>query len=262
MRTLAAPPLLLLLSSACAPEWKVEGALEEEGSGPDEELEELWAGATLSLLRPASGDFLPWGEVNTYEAVVYDAAGAATDFSEITWTSNVDSAWAPVGSLVEDDTLAPGEHNITATAVLPNGDRLSSTVGGVLVQSPYAGTYVGDIVVNVTIEYNGTPYEVGCVGALTVIVDALGETATGESTCQVSLFGFEVELAYGLDLTNDDGELDGDANAQIYGYDYTLPFEGELTEDGELSGEFAGEDSYFAIDGSVEASRLTRDIGG
>lgn len=253
--------LPLLLCSACAPDWKVEGEVSDDSvTGPDEELEELWAGATLEILSPASGEFLPWGEVNTFEAVVYDSAGVATDFAEIGWASNADSAWAPVGALVEDEAIGVGEHNITATALLPNGDRLSYTIGGVLVQSPYAGTYVGDIQVDVTVEYDGTPYEVGCTGALTVLVDAYGETATGESTCQISLLGYDVEIGYVLDLENDEGELGGDASAVIWGYDYTLEFEGELTEDGELTGVFSGDDSYFALDGTVEASRLTRDI--
>lgn len=257
-------PLITLFSIACAPDWKIEGEATDDSSitGPDEELDELWSNSSLEILSPSSGEFLPWGEVNTFEAVVYNAAGEPTDFTDIQWTSSVDSAWVPLGSLIEDESIGVGEHNITATADLPNGDRLRYTIGGVLVQSPYAGTYVGDIQVNVTVEYNGTPYEVGCLGAITLVVDAYGETAVGDSTCQVSLFGYDVELEYALDLVNDQGQLSGDASAVIYGYEYALEFDGELTEDGSLSGGFAGDSSYFTIDGSVDAERLTREITG
>ncbi|MCK6516937.1 hypothetical protein L6R46_17990, partial [Myxococcota bacterium] len=110
MHALRLLPLLGLF--ACAPDYKVEGEVQDTGvpSGADADsggatddseafLDEVWAGATLRVLAPASGDFLPLGEPADFEAVVYDAAGNPTDFSDITWGSDIDGAWLPTGKL-------------------------------------------------------------------------------------------------------------------------------------------------------------------
>lgn len=269
MRALRLLPLLSLF--ACAPDYKVEGEVQDTGvpSGADADsgatddseafLDEVWAGATLRVLAPASGDFLPLGEPADFEAVVYDGAGNPTDFTDITWTSDIDGAWAPIGKLFEDATLSVGTHALTATAKLPSGDTLAYTIGGVLVQHEDAGTYVGTLQIDASIEYDGQAYVVTCNGALTMVVDQEGEVAEGESTCLLSLFGYDLDLEYQLDLENDEGALAGEANAVVFGYELPSEFEGEIG-DGLISGGFEAEIIGTPLTGTVEAERITRSV--
>ena len=58
--------------------------------------------------------------------------------------------WEETGDSLEAE-LPVGEQVITANARLPNGDRLSYAIGGILVQHPDAGTYVGTTSIDLTI---------------------------------------------------------------------------------------------------------------
>lgn len=265
----------LLLFLGCGPSYTViEGdtALSDlddatdpadSGDTADSADEAMWDGASLVVLSPESGDFLPLGDDAAFEAVVYDADGQEMDFDEITWASDVDGAWTPTGAAFTDDTLGVGTHALTATARLPNGDRLAYTVGGVLVQSPYAGIYVGTLSVIATGDYNGQTISTGCSGAATITVDAEGETATGESDCLLVLGTYELDMAFLVDLDNAEGTLGGVIAADIYGYTYDFDAAGTMDEDGALSAAFTGDlFGYATIDGSVDATRVTRDVSG
>lgn len=249
--------------AACQPQYTVgdaPGEATSDETSAEEDTSE-WDGATLVVEAPASASFLPLGEDSDFLATVYDAAGNATDFDDIQWASNVSGDWAPVGHAFQDAGLDAGTHALTATATLPNGDRLVYTVGGVLVQSAYAGVYSGTMSMALAIEYDGTAYEVGCSGAATLVVDALGETATGGANCLLSLMGYELDTAYAFDLQNDDGELSGSTALDLTYYQFDLDTSGEVEEDGALSGDFWGDLSgYGEADGHFEAERITRDV--
>lgn len=266
--------LLSLVAVGCGPQYLVtdqtfEGELTDEGStgsdtgseevGDTGEVEEDYSefdDASLVIVQPASGDYLPWEAVNAYEAYVVDADGETMDFDEITWTSDVDDDWAPMGTWIEDDTLGVGTHALTASATLPNGDRLAYTIGGVLVQSAYAGTYTGTTVVEITV----SGYSAACSGALTAIIDQEGDVGWGDSNCYVSLQGFEVDLDFNYDLENDVGAVTGDASLDIYGYEVPVDLDGDLTEDGVLTGTFSYDlGDYLQVAGEVEATRISRD---
>lgn len=220
-----------------------------------------WDGATLVVHSPASGSFLPWGQTSTFSATVYAADGTATDFDDIAWASDVDAAWSLLGAEEEDDALDVGTHALTATAALPNGDRLAYTVGGVLVQSPYAGVYAGTLVVDAAAEYDGTTYAAGCSGALTLVVDAYGETITGEGGCLLSLQGVDLDTNYVFDLENTEGMVAGAASADFGWYAYDFEAAGTVTEDGALSGTFADDVyGYLAVEGAWDATRVSRDV--
>ena len=255
--------MLAIFLIGCGQDVTLKG---DEPTGLDEQEEvvdtSMWDGATMQIVSPLSGDFLPYADMSSFEVVIYDAAGAPTDFAEVTWASDVDTVWAPpVGTFFEDDTLDVGTHALTATAVLPNGDRLVYTVGGVLVQSIYTGVYTGTLVTNIAGEYQDTTYEVGCSGAITLVVDAYGETATGDAGCLISLLGYEVDTAYDFELENDDGDLDGAASLDLSFFQYDIDTEGSVTEDGELEGTFATDlGGYGYLDGYYTAERVSRDI--
>ncbi|MCB9765903.1 MAG: hypothetical protein H6739_39380 [Alphaproteobacteria bacterium] len=254
MRTTA---LLLLFAAACSPSSPKLGDDTGDITGPDEEeLDALWGEATLEILTPRSGDFVPYGEESDFEAVVYDADGNPTDFAEITWSSNEDEAWLGEGAAFVDDTLDVGTHALTAIARLPNGDRLTYTVGGVLVQSAYAGTYTGSVSVDAT--YN--EYQVGCSGSSTVVIDAYGEQVEGGAGCLLSFQGFDIDLSFIITADNDDGDLEGDAAVDIFGFEYAMPMEGEVDPDGALFATFSG-DAYIELAGELDLVRITRDTG-
>jgi hypothetical protein len=275
MRTLLPLLVLLPLAVSCRVYQSVGGAkLDDTGpdttdSEPDTtdtgepdttdtgELDPAWDTAMLHIRSPTSGAFVPMEDDAEFEAVVLDEDGDELDWDAIDWTTSADAGWAYTGASFSAP-LEVGEHDITASTRLPNGDRLAMTVGDVLVQSAYAGTYTGTVYVEITIEYNSTPYTMSCAGATTIIVDREGEAAVGDSTCLVSLMGYDMDLALSMDTANDDGELDGEMAVSMILFDLGIAASGEVTEDGELSLSFADE-SYIAIAGSVSATRLSRD---
>lgn len=247
--------LLLAFTAACGPATPKLDTDTGEITGPDEEeLEAEWGEARLEILQPLSGDFLPWEEDNSFEAVVYDSEGNATDFSEISWTSSVDGEWAGAGAAFEDDSLDVGVHTLTATAELPNGDRLVYAVGGVLVQSAYAGTYTGTLSIDAAYD----TYQVGCSGAALLYVDAYGELIDGNAGCSISLQGFDLDLAYLISGDNIGGEVAGTAAVDIFGFEVPMDMRGELSEEGQFSAEFAG-DAYVEIAGTLDLTRISRE---
>jgi hypothetical protein len=223
------------------------------------ELDPAWDTAMLSILSPASGAFVPMEEDAMFEAVVVDADGDEMDWDAIDWSTSADAGWAYSGTSFSAP-LEVGNHDITASTRLPNGDRLAMTVGDVLVQSVYAGTYTGTVYVEITIEYKSVPYTVSCAGATTIIVDREGEAAVGDSTCLVSLMGYDMDLAMSMDTTNDDGALDGQMAVSMVLFDVGIAAAGTVTQDGQLELDFADDVyGYAEIAGSVSATRLSRD---
>jgi hypothetical protein len=262
--------LFFIVFSACS-ESKVIGIVGETDTGEmdtgetdtEEESEDetdvtQWDGATLVLEQPLSGDFLPYGEDAEFVAAVYSADGERMDFDDITWGSDIEDDWSLTGSDLTNSSLDIGSHSITAEAILPNGDRLQSTMGGILVQHEDAGIYVGDIRVNITLSWDGADYAAGCIGAITVLVDAYGESAVGDSSCVISLLGFEQDLTYNFDMVVDEGDLTGAAAVDLVIFSLDFDVNGTIT-DGVMTGSW--EDSELVeIAGDLNANRITRDI--
>jgi hypothetical protein len=237
-------------------------SLDDTGADAEQAALDLeWDGARLVIESPLSASFLPYEESASFHAVVYGADGQPKDFEGITWASDLDEGWALAGASVDDDSLEVGTHALTAEALLPNGDRLAYTVGGVLVQSIYAGVYVGDLAITASGDYNGQALSLGCSGALTLVVDAEGRAATGDAGCLLSLLGFDLDTNYLFDLENDEGDLAGTASIDLQWFALPVNTEGSLTEEGELSGDFSADVAGFlAMEGRYEATRLTRDL--
>lgn len=249
---------LLFALAGCSPKYNV---LELDTDTGTEEPEIDYEGATLRIVSPASGSFVPYQDLSNFEAELLDGDGNPIEFDEVQWTSNVDSAWDPNGLVFEDDTLDVGLHDITAQVNLPNGDRLAYSVGGVLVQSKWAGTYVGTFVADV--EYDEFP--VGCAGSAILVIDPYGEVLTGNSDCVVSIGGNNLDLSFVFDVEHDgDGGLGGTVAADIFGW-FQVDFDAnggiDLPEEN-LQVEFAGSPfGSLNIDGSVEAARISLDAG-
>jgi len=234
-----------------------EDGEEDENEWTEEELE-AFEGATLVILEPTSGAFVPWGEESDFEAELLDADGEPLDFDEITWTSDAQDDWLPSGLEFEDDSLEAGLHDLSVEARLPNGDRLNTTVGGIRVQHEDAGIYAGALYVDTTAEYEGTELTTTCIGSATLIVDVYGETATGESVCTIALLGYEIDAAHVFDFANQEGDLTGAAAIDLAVIQYEFEIEGEI-DDGELSATW-GDDvyGYADITGELDLIRITR----
>lgn len=260
--------LLLLSLFACQSQYVIEDPVGDEVGKDDPIVEEdtepdysAFDGATLVVTAPSSGAFLPYGEASTFSAEVRDAEGNLLEFDDIAWSSDIDSAWLLAGAAVEDAGLDVGTHALTAVADLPNGDRLAYTIGGVLVQSAYTGVYTGTLQVDATAEYDGTSYSAGCAGAITLVVDAYGETAVGDAGCLLSLLGYELDTSYIFDLANDGGTLSGAAALDLSFYELDIEASGEITEDGTATVDFSDDVYGFALlDGHVDVTRVSRDI--
>jgi len=216
-----------------------------------------WDGATLQILTPASGEFLPYGEDSAFEAVVYNAAGEPTDFSDIVWDSDIDDGWAQTASAFSDDSLDVGVHALTATAELPNGDRLVYTIGGLLVQSQYAGTYSG------TAEIDGayTEYAIGCSGPATIYIDAYGEESWGNASCLISLLGYDLDMVFDWEMELDGDTMEGSATVDFSGL-FELPFDIDATinEDNVIDTEFDTDLGDLTVAGGMTLSQISRDV--
>jgi hypothetical protein len=214
----------------------------------------------MRIVNPKSGDYLAWGEPHDFEAKLRNDDGEFIEYDEIAWTSSVDSTWMRAGQVFEDDQLDVGIHDLTAQARLPNGDRLSHTIGGLLVQSRYSGTYAG--LFSVDVDYDALI--VTCSGSALLLMDPYGEVAAGEGDCLVSMLGLDLPLSFIFDLDNDEGEITGKAGADIFGW-FTYDFDavGTLEPLGKgfdiaFGGNALG---IVGIDAVLDAERVSLDSG-
>ena len=253
-------------SFGCQPAFTTSESTGDIGENGDEVVEEeeevideAWDTATLVVTSPVSGDFIPLGEPANFVAEIHDAEGELMEWDAITWTSDVDNGWAPEGAAFEDSDLSVGRHNLLAQTTLPNGDRLAYSIGSVLVQHEDAGTYVGDANIDLTAEYDGTPVTMTCIGAVTLFIDAEGEHGTGETSCTLALFGYDMDVLHIFDLGIDEGEVSGSTSADFSWFDYAFDTNGEVAE-GHLGATWA--DSvlgYADIAGELDVERISRD---
>lgn len=267
---MARSPILapFVLITACTPDYGVKsgdtGAVAEPAgdtgdTGDTEDLQD-YEGATLRIDEPQAGDYLPLGETASFTAVVLDAEGNPIPDVEVTWTSDIDTDWGQTAAVFEDDSLEVGTHTLTAQAWLPNGAVVSDRAGAVLVQHEDAGTYVGNMVLDVSGEYQGTPLTASCIGAAVVRVDASGEVAGGSSECIISLLGFAQAAGIVFDLGVDDGDIDGESALDLSFIQYGFATTGEVGS-GNLSAEWADNVlGFIDVAGSMELERITRDV--
>ena len=72
-----------------------------------------------------------------------------------------------------------------------------------------------------------------------------------------------MDTTYAIDLANDEGVLSGVATADLYITTYDFSTDGEVTEDGALSGSFVDDVyGYLGVEGVIDANRVTRDVSG
>ncbi len=239
--------------------WVDEVPVGDDPDDPDPVDWALYEDAELRIVSPVSGGFLALGETRTYEVEITAADGSALFFDDVEWSSDVDLGWDALGMAFDDASIEPGLHNITAEVTLPNGDRLSHTVGGVRVQHPLAGTFTG--LFSATGGYQALQFS--CSGSSLIQVDVFGEVAQGTGDCVANLIVFDLPLNFVFDLEVDpsNGDLTGQAGAQIIGpLVYDFPAEGAM-EPTFMNLDWAGTVLLlnFDVTADLSADRISRE---
>lgn len=258
-------PLLLLMASACDPAVALVGdsdwnsGIEDpwpEDTGPDLSA---WEGARLEIIEPQAGAALELDAPATFSARIVDLQGNPLPVDNIQWTTDRDDLWLVTQAAFEDDRLGPGDHVIRVETVLPTGDTLVTSVGGIHVQSRYTGTYAGFF--SVDVGWQGVTAT--CNGASILLCDETGEIIDGDGDCQVSILSFDLPLRFVFEFDNNEGAVDGKAGADIFGwFTYDFGAKGTLKPfaDGlqvTWSGNALG---IVDIDASLEAERVSTEI--
>ena len=115
--------------------------------------------------------------------------------------------------------------------MLPNGDRLAYTAGGVLVQSQYSGIYSGTL----TVDLLADQLQTACAGGANLIVDPYGELVMGTANCFLSFQGFDIDGEYLLNVENDRGDLAGEISVDLAGlFELPLAFDGGREVEGKV----------------------------
>ncbi len=228
---------------------------DDDDTGDDDSM---WDGAELVVYSPESGDFVPLGTPMLLDAEVLDENGDPTGYDEILWTTDQDESFEYVGASGEFEDFPVGEHVIKAETELPNGDRLTYAVGGILVQHEYAGVYSGTVNVGIALDIQGVPISGACVGAVDFIVDPYGEVLDGTGACIASIAGYldlDLDLVISGDILGD--SIDGEIGISVLGwFDLPTAYAGSFVASDEMEGSFEGEILGVVMTGDISAHRV------
>ncbi len=245
-------PLVLLGCSDTA----LSGLGGAEDEAPVEAFPEF-DGATLQVSTPLSGAILLLDEDVEFEAVVLNSDGEVMDFDLISWTTDQDEEFNEQGREVSA-TLGAGIHAITATAELPNGDRLQTTQGGVRVQGLHTGIYAGSLVMELSGEFQGTPITTNCAGALDFVVDMEGQVIDGSGECALNLIVLgSLDVGYNVNGDIDEDDAAGSVSVDVGFFPLDLDWEGGFEGEDDLIGTFGGAMMMFDMEGTIDAHRLS-----
>jgi hypothetical protein len=245
-------PLVLLGCSDTA-----LSGLSDDGDEPPVETFPEFDGATLQVSSPVSGAILLLGEDVGFEAVVLNSAGEVMDFDLVSWTTDQDGDFNVQGRAVSAP-LEPGIHAITATAELPNGDRLQTTQGGVRVQGLHTGIYAGSLIMELSGEFQGTPITTNCAGALDFVVDMEGQVINGSGECALNLIVLgSLDVGYDVSGDIDEDDAAGNVSVDVGFFPLDLEWEGGFEDQDDLIGTFSGAMMMFDMEGTIDAHRLS-----
>jgi hypothetical protein len=244
-RRLAAGLALACAGACTSDEWPLdEDETSSTSEGGESESETTAApidGAHLEVFEPESPSIHYIGESVPLVAEVRGADDLSIGFDDIVWTADTVEQTLHFGAegAVE---LAPGLYDITATAKLPNGDRLETTIGGVRVQTRWSGNYAGNAFLTLAVEFQGFPVAPTCNGTLDVVVGFDGEMVTfEEGTCTLNAIIAQFEVLYTIDGEFHNGVGEGTIDYDLGGlFMLSFPWTAAFTEDGFL-GAFEGE---------------------
>jgi hypothetical protein len=209
-------------------------------SEPGESTGAAAQGVFLRVFEPMSASLHRIGEPIPLIAEIQDQAGLPTDFDDVVWFSDTVDYALHDGAMGEV-VLPPGTHQITAFAELQNGDRLTTTVGDVRVQSGFTGIWSGDLDLVLTVNFMGFPLAPRCSGPLDFTMDIEGRIFTAEDgACVLDVLIAQLDVTYNLDATRNGHHLEGTIMFSFAGFaSVEMPWAGRF-EERELNGTFAG----------------------
>lgn len=170
------------------------------GASSSDDASAVYDLAELEILEPESASIHPLGEPLHLRARVTDPAGVPLPADDVAWSTQDGE---PVLDRLEGDVELPaGIYELRATAHLPNGDRLQTTIGGVRVQARWTGEYTGDVVLTVQAQLpGGSPLLLTCEGPLDFVVSLDGTDAPVEDgACTISVLGQSLEATYAIEI--------------------------------------------------------------
>ncbi len=214
-------------------------------------------GAQLVVTSPVSADIYLREDGVPFEAEVVGADGSVLDFEDIVWTSDIEDGEVFVGTSGEE-FVGWGIHAFTATAELPNGDRLVYVAGGVRVQGEHTGIYAGNLNITLDAEFQGTPVSGSCNGGLDFVVDMSGTIMGGGGGCTVDLLILgQFDVSYVLDASVFDDDAEGSIGVDVGFFELPVDWQGEFDNDDDFEAEFSGGALLFDLTGRIEATMVS-----
>jgi len=247
---------LLLLAAAFMVGCDGDASLNGIGGPGAEEFPEF-DGAQLVVSSPVSADIYLRENGVPFEAHVVGADGATLEFEDIVWTTDQEDGEIFVGTS-GDEFVAWGIHAFTATAELPNGDRLVYVAGGVRVQGEHTGVYSGNLNITLDAEFQGTPVSGSCNGGLDFVVDMSGTLMEGGGGCVVDLLVLgQFDVQYELDASVFGDDAEGSIGVDVGFFQLPLDWQGEFDSSDRFGAAFSGGALIFDMTGEIDANRVS-----
>ncbi len=223
-----------------------------EEPGPDTSM---YDGADLVVTLPVSGAIYPLSTGFPYDAKVMGADGSPLAFDAITWTIPGGSKSGRRGEW----PVEAGVYNVGVEALLPNGDRLKSSIGAVRVQSALTGVWSGTVGIATFTEVQDQTLRTDCVGTLDFDVDLAGETITGSGGCTLA-----IPLVGTVNLTYDvEGDIvgntieNGSLLIDVPFLQVPVAFDGGFTSPNAMQGAFEADLTVLRMEGTIAARKIT-----
>jgi len=228
------------------------------GPGAVEELFPEYNGAILDVTAPVSGDIYLRDEGVPFEARIVGADGNLLDFDQIVWETDQEPGTEIYVGTDGEEFVNWGIHLITATADLPNGDRLVYAAGGIRVQGEHTGIYSGNLHINLSAEFQGTPISGSCNGGLDFTVDMSGTLLDGGGECTVDLLVLgQFDVSYNLDASVFEDDAEGDIGVDVGFFEIPIEWDGEFEDEDRLIADFSGGAFLFDMDGEIDAHKVS-----
>lgn len=252
------PSILFVLAAVLAAGCNGDANFSGIGGDTPEELFPEFDGATLDVLSPVSGDIYLRDEGVPFEARILGADGNVLDFTDIVWETDQEPDVQIFVGTEGAEFVNWGIHQFTATADLPNGDRLVYAAGGVRVQGEHTGVYSGNLNITLDAEFQGTPISGSCNGGLDFVVDMSGTLLDGGGQCVVDLLVLgQFDVSYNLDASIFDDDAEGDIGVDVGFFEIPIQWDGEFQDEDRLVAEFSGGAFLFDMSGEIEGHMVS-----
>lgn len=153
---------------------------------------------------------------------------------------------------------SPGVYEVDVLARLPNGDRLTASVGGVRLQSPLTGVWAGSVTLTGTGEYQGQPLQTSCIGPFDFQVNMAGRLIAGSGGCTLPLIiTSPIDLTFSVDGEVTGTDVSGSLGVGLSVLPIPIPWSGTFTSPTRLEGGFDADLWLLQVDATLSARKLS-----